>query len=519
MDGMTMTEAGREADQPAREEQASRVADLTAPVILELGSDVEMARVLVERLRTRCKEHVISDNGSLYGWTGTRWTPVADDLVRRTTQDTFDGAIFGWTEKGTPKQIKLTKSRIDSIVFEAGAMLGRRDGEDTGDIVSDETQQVGNFFDGAPTGINARNGFVRIDPVTGDVQLLPHSPEHRQRHTLRAAWDPEIWQHCLSNWYPNTDSLLHNLLEGSFRGDTDSGEKSDLIQEIAGCAIARHATRLKKGQFVLLYGPQADNGKSQVLDMIQALFPPHAVASVSVEDWGDEKHRAALQDAAFNAVGELRGAGIVSAHFKAIVSGDQISARDVYRSAVRFRPSALHMAATNKLPSFEGGVDRGVRQRLLPIPFNRSIPKAEQVEGIGRRIAAEESDLLLGWAVEGARRVIPRGSYEVPASCTDSLTSWITGADPVLAWLGEAVAVSSEISDVSSHSDLLASFRAWAMSEGYAERNLPGPKQFAERLEGQPGVKRARTATKRGFSGLRVVGGTMQTPHGMRGGF
>lgn len=509
--------AGREADQLASDEDVVSAAKLAAPVVLELGSDIEMARHLVERLRERCRDHVVSDNGSLYGWTGTRWTPVADDLVRRVAHG-FDGAVYGWTAKGEPKQVKLTRSRVDSIIFEAGAMMGAKVGDETRPIVGDETTQQGGWFDEAPTGINTANGFVRIG-ADGSVDLLPHSPEHRQRHTLTAAWNPERWHDCAQDWYPEPGTMLSNLLAGSFQGDSDAGQKWDLLQEIAGCAVARHGTRLKKGQFVLLYGPQADNGKSQVLDMLQSLFPPHAVASVSVEDWGDEKHRATLQDVAFNAVGELRGTGIVSAHFKAIVSGDQISARDVYRSAVRFRPSALHMAATNKLPSFEGGVDRGVRARLLPIPFNRSIPKDQQVENIGRRIAAEEADLLLGWAVEGARRVIPRGFYEVPSSSKEALHAWTSGADPVLAWLGEAVAIDSEISEISAHSDLLASFRAWAMSEGYAERNLPGPKQFAERLEGQPGVQRARTASKRGFTGLRVVGGTMQTPFGARGGF
>jgi putative DNA primase/helicase len=45
------------------------------------------------------------------------------------------------------------------------------------------------------------------------------------------------------------------------------------------------------------------------------------------------------------------------------------------------------------------------------VPFNRSIPKTERIEGIGQRIATEEADLLLAWAVGGARRLVQRGRY------------------------------------------------------------------------------------------------------------
>lgn len=498
---------------PPEEAKADKAGDKTeaarkgAAPALALGSDVEMAGALVARLRERCRDHVVSDNGSLYGWTGTRWKAVPDDLVRRLVHE-FDGAVYEWTAQGNPKQVRLTKARVDSIIYEAGAMLGTGAASVTGEhIVNDDDHDMhgASFFDGAAVGINCASGFIRID-AEGGVDLLPHDPDHRQRHTLTAAWAPQAYDGCSDFSLPE-GSALHRLLEGVFRGDPDAQEKADLLQEVAGCAVARHGTRLKKGQFVLLYGPSADNGKSQILDMLSSLFPPHAVGAVSVEDWGDERHRASLQDVALNAVGELQGRSIVSAHFKAIVSGDRISARDVYRSAVGFRPTAVHVAASNKLPSFEGGVDRGVRARLLPIAFNRSIPRAEQEEGIGQRIAREEAALLLAWAVEGARRVVPRGAYAVPDSCRDALAAWAQGADPVLDWLAEAVKVDPSATGVVGAAELFNAFREWARADGHSDRHLPGPREFGSRLEAQPGVARARTEHARGFRGLRLVSG------------
>ena len=90
---------------------------------------------------------------------------------------------------------------------------------------------------------------------------------------------------------------------------------------------------------------------------------------------------------------------------------------------------------------FAGGMDRGVQRRLLVIPFNRVIPREERVEAIGRRIAEEEPDLLLAWAVTGAARLIQNRDFGIPASCKATLSDWLYGSDPVLAWLDDRVQV------------------------------------------------------------------------------
>jgi phage/plasmid-associated DNA primase len=119
---------------------------------------------------------------------------------------------------------------------------------------------------------------------------------------------------------------------------------------------------------------------------------------------GDERHIIGLVGKLLNASDELSSAAaIASETFKAVVTGEPVQGRDVYKSRVEFRPVAQHLFATNNLPVFAGGMDRGVQRRLLVIPFNRMIPTQERVEQIGQRIAEEEADLLLVWAVDGSR--------------------------------------------------------------------------------------------------------------------
>jgi phage/plasmid-associated DNA primase len=136
-----------------------------------------------------------------------------------------------------------------------------------------------------------------------------------------------------------------------------------------------------------------------------------------------------------NAADELSGsAAIASDTFKTVITGEPVSGRDVYRSAITFRPVAQHVYATNTLPTFAGGMDRGVQRRLLVVTFNRVIPVGERVERIGLRVGEEEPDLLLAWAVAGAARLIRQKGFTVPNSSALALRDWLFGADPVLAW-------------------------------------------------------------------------------------
>jgi phage/plasmid-associated DNA primase len=88
---------------------------------------------------------------------------------------------------------------------------------------------------------------------------------------------------------------------------------------------------------------------------------------------------------------------------------------DVYKSRVEFRPVAQHLFATNTAPVFTGGMDRGIQRRLIVIPFKRVVPPAERIEAIGRRVAEQETDLLLAWVVDGEARLIRQRHFSIPS--------------------------------------------------------------------------------------------------------
>ncbi len=413
----------------------------------------------------------------------THWEVIPRDELRRRVH-ACDGLPWG-----NNRRVRLNKSRIDSIINELGAMLSEPA-----------------FFEGRRVGINCRSGFISFE-VGGPAKLLPHSPEHRQRHVLSGCWEHGSPAELTDG------SLLARLLRGSFEGDEDADQKIDLLGEIAGAAALGHAAKHTAPKAVVLLGRTAENGKSQILDLLRGLLPPSAVSSVPPSRFGDDRHIVKLIGKLLNTSDELGTAeAVASDRFKAIITGEPLTGRDVYRPAIDFRPQAQHVFACNQLPTFHGGMDRGVLRRLVPVVFNRTIPQEERIPRIGQRIVAEEPDLVLGWAVEGAARFLGRGQFpELPGS-HEALSEWAQGADPVLGWLEErvtAVALTvvgerpARVKSRIAYDD----FRDWAVSEGYSQNAIPSVNTFSQRVSAagaSRGITYKRSGTFRGFVGMRL---------------
>ncbi len=449
------------------------------PIILETGSDSEIAEKLAQRLRAEFCD-VTQCEGDFYIWSSTHWRLFSvEQLVARVRA--FDGALYP-TARGYGK-VRLNRSRIESAIFILSSAL------------ADPA-----FFTHAPVGVNCLNGFITFNQ-DGTTLLVPHEPAQRQRHVLPGSWSGG------SGALP-AESLLARLLSGCFREDPDAIEKSELLAEIAGAAALGIGAQLVEPKAVILYGPSAANGKSQVLNLLRALLPESAVASISPRKMADDRFSVHLAGKLLNASDEIGDKAVFAEAFKAVVTGDWISGRDVYRSMVKFRPRALNVLSCNQFPLFEVGMDAGVRRRLLVIPFNRTIPLPERIEGIGNQIGAEEADLLLAWAVAGASRLIARGAFADLPSGRQAITNWIALTDPVGGWLRDrdVVEITGDPTHVVPAKIGYRSFRAWAVAEGIPTVKIPIQGQFTQRvasaaIRGLDFRRRARTNV---FVGMRV---------------
>jgi P4 family phage/plasmid primase-like protien len=469
----------------AQKRQAKRNEKILAGTkSLTIGSDIEIARRVIEDLRAEHGE-VIFDDGDVYRYDGMRWAALNSEELRIAVHP-YDGAILADSE--TP--VRLSKGRVDSVLSEMRAMLTQRD-----------------FFAEAPTGVNCKSGFIRFGAAgEADAEipsLVPHDPDHRCRHVLPGKWQPD------ASGDPPDKSLLRTLLDGAFKGDDDAAEKVKLVRQIAGCAALGYATKLLRPKAIIAHGESAENGKSQVLDMLRGVLPKSAIASVPVTKLGDQSFLVRLAGKLLNATDELSGSTAITGDtFKACVTGETVTARDLYRSAIEFRPVALNVFATNVLPSFRGGFDRGVLRRLLVLVFNRVIPVDERVENIGQRIVEEEADKLLAFAVAGASDLIRERNFTVPSSSDDALKRWVRLADPVLGWAAARIKTDTPDkpkSDDIKSADAFGRFRDWALAAGYRPEHIPAINGFAQRLTGIPGISSKHRRTGNWLTGFSIL--------------
>ncbi len=448
---------------------------------IEWGSDVELAQIAIQNLE-RLYGQIVYVDGGFHHFDKTHWSCIELDELRMFIHQ------FDRMKPVSGAVIKLNKSRIDSIIYEMSACVTNAE-----------------FFTKAPTGINAANGFIQIDPNAGEASLHPHNPDQRQRHVLIASWsgklDPEKFE----------SSLLKKLLKGSFKGDSDASEKELFIQELIGVTALGNATKLLKPKAIIFIGPNPPNGKSQFLDLCRGVLPSEAICSIPLGKLSDEKYLAELSGKYLNAADELTSASsIASDIFKQVVTGESITARSAYKHPVTFQPEALHIFATNVLPSFKGGMDGGVQRRLTVLSFNRTIPENERTEHIGTLIIERESDLLLDFAVEGACRVVRQRYFTEPASSKEALHEWMFNADPVLAWLdSDAVEIDEKpecyLSFETRTKDAYTNFRTWATNEGFGDNKLPQINNFSQRVFGSgKSIKKRRDSTGPIFIGLKV---------------
>jgi phage/plasmid-associated DNA primase len=447
---------------------------------LFIGSDVEIAKGVAHDLLGEFGKVLFAD-GNFWRYNGTHWQPI-DDPAARQAVHRYDGASYR-TPNNQPSAVKLSKGRIDSVLHEMGAMLSRPD-----------------FFVDAPIGINCASGFIAFDS-RGQPQLLPHDRSHRCRHVLPGHWQPGV-----SVEDPPRESLLGRLLGGVFKGDDDANDKRKFLAEIAGGSALGIATKLRQPKAIVLEGKRAENGKSQVLDLIRGLLPASANASVPAAKIGDERFIVGLRSKLLNTADEVSSAAIASDTFKAVVTGELVSGRDVYRSAITFRPVAQHIFATNILPTFAGGMDRGVQRRLAVITFNRVIPVEEQVEHIGIRVGEEESDLLLAWAVAGAARLIRQKGFTIPKSSKLALRDWLFGADSVLAWTEARVRPRDPEQGEYKSAFAHAQFKQWAIANGFREGTLPAVNGFVQRVQANiPNAAVKHTKSGNWLRGIEIL--------------
>jgi P4 family phage/plasmid primase-like protien len=278
-------------------------------------------------------------------------------------------------------------------------------------------------------------------------------------------------------------------------------EVATFIQRLAGYS-ASGDTRFHILPF--LHGP-GGNGKSVFLDVLRAVLGDYAAtAPNSFLMAGQQQHEtevARLHGLRLVVASEVnQDARFDEAKVKLLTGGDALTARFMRQDHFTFEPTHHLWLMGNHLPAVKAGGESFWR-RLRLIPFTRTVPAENKVEGLARILAEEEGPGILAWIVAGAVAVFRDGLQE-PASVMAITSDYAEEEDSLARFIGDCCHLGGGQSVTTNTARLRSAYDDWCRAEG--ETGLPA-RSFGRELKSRFGIDQKRSNGQRLYIGISVI--------------
>lgn len=353
---------------------------------------------------------------------GLNHTEIADAAVKEFGKKGYDLRYYNqdfWTWEGTHWSVMSEQKIWSLIAREFGELPAASKASDHKGIMKIMAQIVPQHIKVIDTpGINFRNGFL-----TWELKLVKHNPDFGMTYTLSYNYDPAQAHQAYKFQQFLYDSWGHN---------TDFEDKKRALQEAIAVTLFGKGAAAQTA--LLLYG-QANSGKSQLLTIIQKLVPPEAVSAVAPEDWSDKWELSSLDGKLLNVAGELdKNKPLPAKMFKMVIDGSVMTGQHKFKDPFTFNPKAAHWFGSNHLPK---SIDAtaGFNRRWLILHFDKVRESKKQIIDFGEKLAEEEMEAIVAWAVEIFPEWLNVGKYTIPASSRLLTDDMALSNSVILQWM------------------------------------------------------------------------------------
>jgi putative DNA primase/helicase len=286
--------------------------------------------------------------------------------------------------------------------------------------------------------VNVRNGL--LDVASG--RLREHTPDFLSPIQIGAAFDPK--GACAS---------VDHFVREVFPPDA-----YELAYELPGHLMIPD-TRPERGTLFLGGGA---NGKSTYLAVIEAfLGGSDNVSAVPLQALDSNRFAAAgLYGKLANIVADLDADLIKSsAKFKAIVSGDTISAERKYGAPFSFRPYARLLFSANEPPPTHD-TSYAYFRRWLIVPFEATFTGSRRDPDLRAKLTTpQQLSGLLNRALEGLYRLGKEGDFSRSETLESAAHEFRTAVDSAAAFVAEECLVAASLR--SARPRLYEAYKQW----------------------------------------------------------
>lgn len=307
--------------------------------------------------------------------------------------------------------------------------------------------------------INLLNGTFVITPQR--QYLRAPNPADFLTYQLPFAYDPKAQA-------PRFHAFLNRV--------QPEGPCQMVLAEYLGYIFVKTST-LKLEKILLLYGTGA-NGKSVFYELTQALFGRANVSSYSLQSLTDQNgyYRSMLANTLVNYASEINGR-LETQYFKALASGEALEARRPYKEPFTLEDYAKLIFNCNELPR-EVEHTNAYFRRWLIVPFEVTIPEAEQDKELSKKIIDNELSGVFNWVLDGLRRLMQQKKFSPCDAIERQLEQFKRQSDNVRMFVEEESYAKSSDRTINLK-ELYAHFRSYCGEGGFIPCNN---RNFADRL-------------------------------------
>ena len=339
-------------------------------------------------------------------YTGKKWEPFtrAEMLqYAKKTIDSIKAAILSemkTTEGGSERMKELT-----ALLPRVITQYDRRPLADIVGTAEGIKPCEATIFDTEPMFLNCDNGV--LDLKTG--KLSPHKPAQMLMKNTGVVY---TGQYHSSLW---SDTMAAILPDPATR---------EYMQKALGYALSgsvkRHECYFLKGD--------GGNGKGIVLETVAAVMGDYAT-TITIDTLLTSRENKNKGAGATPQIAKLKGIRLAicseseldrtfnAATLKNLTGGDQLTGRMLYQNLIEFKPTHKIFFSSNYSPMLKDSNDKGVRRRLVIIPFDVTFSKeAGNLDlDLGEKLATKENhEDVLTWLVEGWQKYQREGLNPSP---------------------------------------------------------------------------------------------------------
>jgi putative DNA primase/helicase len=294
-----------------------------------------------------------------------------------------------------------------------------------------------------------------------DFKPVPFNREIYATHKL-----PFNYEDILTTSIDTFTNFLNTSLVIKDRFDKPDTDLIKLVQQMFGFFLIED---IRAGSAFFLIGDGA-NGKSVMAQVVQEMVGQEYCSAMSIQTLTTDKFAVQhLIGKKLNVSNEEESKYIRSDKFKALITGELVSAERKFGDSFEFIPRTKYLFATNQLPTFDG-INYGIRRRIKIVPFHRIFKPEERDHNLLRKILKELPGII-NWAIQGAKEIVDNNfSFSETKSSREAMQEFENEVSSSVRFVRENYEIDNN--SYISNDDLYDAYKNWCEKVGKKPINL-----------------------------------------------